>query len=80
MITNDMITFIKNDLIIFGSGIFVFMMIYVVYHFQTSALGDNTIIELCFCRYGNDRSACGLIDWLVGNCPSHRTSSVQRLF
>ena len=64
MIADDMMSFIKNDIIVFGFGVFIFI---IITHglFSEYKMGDNSIIRLFyFCNY-NDWFI--RFNWLEGN-------------
>ena len=56
MIADDMMSYIKNDIIVFGIGVFIFIVYDSLVDFQKYKVGNNAIIRLCFFGDYNDRS------------------------
>ena len=56
MIADDMMSFIKNDIIVFGLGVFTFIVL-TLWIFLEFKMGNNAIIRLCF--------FCNNYDWPI---------------
>ena len=48
MIADDMMTFIKNDIVVFGLGVFLFIISYIVVCFKRYYLGNCATIVVFF--------------------------------
>ena len=64
MIADDMITFIRNDLVTFGLGVFVFLVVMLAIVFQGDALGGVAVSELFFAGLSM-MGLLGLAGWQV---------------
>ena len=66
MIADDMMSYIKSDIIVFGIGVFIFIILTLWFIFRDIQMGSYAIIRMCnFCNY-NGRSL--RVNWVEGNC------------
>ena len=54
MIADDMMSFIKNDIIVFGIGVFIFIILTLWFIFRKFKMGNNAITWLCNISNYND--------------------------
>ena len=54
MIADDMMSFIKSDIIVFGIGVFIFIVFTLWFIFKNIKMGCDATIRLCNFSYFND--------------------------
>ena len=65
MIADDMMTFIKNDIVVFGAGYFFIYCFYPLVCFQKFALGVHPSVKLFL--FGFDYDRFSRFGWLEGH-------------
>ena len=66
MIADDMMSFIKNDIIVFGIGVFIFIIFTLWFIFKNIKMGDNAFNRMFNLSNYYDWSI--RINWLESNC------------
>ena len=66
MIADDMMSYIKSDIVVFGIGVFIFINFYFMVHIQKYKMGYNAFIGLCNLCCHNDWII--RFNWMESNC------------
>ena len=66
MIADDMMSYIKSDIVIFGIGVFIFIVLTLWLIFRNLKWVDNAIIRLLTSVISNDWTC--RFNWMEGNC------------
>ena len=66
MIANDMMSFIKKDIIVFGIGVFIFIILTLWFIFKNFRWVFNAITWLC--QFSDNNDWVTRISWVESNC------------
>ena len=65
MIADDMMSYIKNDIIVFGIGVFIFIVVTLWFIFRNIKMGNNAFIRML--DFSNSYDWFIRFNWLEGN-------------
>ena len=66
MIADDMMSFIKNDIMVFGIGVFIFIILTLWFIFQKFKMGDDAFAWMC--NFSNYYDWFARFYWMESNC------------